>query len=956
MDTECVASRVRPDIQDQPNADTSVETIRVSQIRSPAQGASGTGGFSHPEECNRAGPGHEKSRILLPRISRGKEERFLETSDKSTCSESVPRHSNIFHGVGIKDSSQHYTERMGNIVRPDRRILPCASGTAFQEVPPVRHKREGLPVYGPPVRSVNGSAGIYQDAVTSGSSFPQTGNQIPPISGRLIDEGIKSSSGTSVDRDSHTGIDESRIPHKHHQVYARSSSTLRVHWSPVSDRLGSHDTSRGSLCQYPGEDDRTSYSESSSSHSLALTAGSTRVCRETSTDGKTLHSTYPGLSTQTVQDSSTPTDSSCSAGYQCSGSVTVVDRQDECFPWPGVGPIRPTPNLVHRRKSNSLGGTRGSRRFRDERSLVTDGMSYVNQSARVVSSAKSATSGTSVLGRQTNLGGLRQLDDGIVPEQVWRNEVDAVDGVSLGAVPVCSASLTGHKSSSYSRQTEQASRFSLEDESGGRYRMDDGSVHSETDLEPVGNTQHRPNGNQHLEAATRVHLSIPGSVRIRSRRNILRLDGNGRVHLSALADDCASVGQTASGKLCRDGNLASLAEPSMVPKPSGSAGREPTPAPTLPRVDNNAAQPLSARQSSGFASTRLQAIFKSATDQGFSREVSRRIATGQHRGSTQNIYCSRWKAFDSWCCERACDPRSATVAQLAEFLLHLFQVKKLSPSAIAGYRSAINSVWRVSGRTATESYHLTQLMKSFKAERPRSLVVHPKWDLALVMSMLTKPPFEPLQQASFRDLGAKTVFLLLLASSRRRGDIHAIDPKRVTFTDRGVVLVPCPGYLPKISSTAEGQRRYQPIVIRRLNALTADQSELTLCPVRALRLYDAKAKELAPDRRQFFLSSAATARPVSKNTLSAWMTKLIRRAYALATDNDVRPYSTSTHEVRALAASLALQANFSLANVLNAATWASPTTFTEFYLRETSGLQGRLHVIAPCVVAGTTLH
>ena len=76
----------------------------------------------------------------------------------------------------------------------------------------------------------------------------------------------------------------------------------------------------------------------------------------------------------------------------------------------------------------------------------------------------------------------------------------------------------------------------------------------------------------------------------------------------------------------------------------------------------------------------------------------------------------------------------------------------------------------------------------------------------------------------------------------------------------------------------------------------------------------------------------------------------------MATDDDIRPYHTSTHEVRALAASLALQANFSLVNVLSAATWANPTTFTEYYLRDVSGLQGRLHVIAPCIVAGTTLH
>ena len=72
--------------------------------------------------------------------------------------------------------------------------------------------------------------------------------------------------------------------------------------------------------------------------------------------------------------------------------------------------------------------------------------------------------------------------------------------------------------------------------------------------------------------------------------------------------------------------------------------------------------------------------------------------------------------------------------------------------------------------------------------------------------------------------------------------------------------------------------------------------------------------------------------------MSAWTVKLIRKAYTSAKDDDIRPYKTYTHEVRAIAASLALQENFSLPYVLGTATWANPTTFTEHYLRDVSGL------------------
>jgi hypothetical protein len=234
--------------------------------------------------------------------------------------------------------------------------------------------------------------------------------------------------------------------------------------------------------------------------------------------------------------------------------------------------------------------------------------------------------------------------------------------------------------------------------------------------------------------------------------------------------------------------------------------------------------------------------------------------------------------------------------------------------------------------------------------------VFPQWDLALVLRVLTKPPYEPLANASPLHLTRKTVFLLLLASSRRVGDIHAIDPRRIVKQKSSVILVPVPGYLPKVASTAEGNSRYSPIVIRSLDSLASDEADLSLCPVRALAAYQDFAKKRAPNRSRFWMNLKSQDRHVQKQTLSAWVVGLIRHAYHSASEEDCRLSAAKTHEVRALAASLRFQATFSLESVLQTATWAQPTTFTHFYLRDVSGLQGRLHVIGPCVIAGRTFH
>lgn len=247
-------------------------------------------------------------------------------------------------------------------------------------------------------------------------------------------------------------------------------------------------------------------------------------------------------------------------------------------------------------------------------------------------------------------------------------------------------------------------------------------------------------------------------------------------------------------------------------------------------------------------------------------------------------------------------------------------------------------------------------MRSFKVDRPRSVVVLPKWDLALVLRVLSRAPYEPLPSIDFKNLSAKTVFLLLMATARRKGDVHAIDPRRITYVGPNAILHTLPGYIPKVRANAEGEARYTPMVVRGLSAFASDAADLTLCPVRALKAYDGRAKRMVSDRPQFFVSNKGDRSPVTKNTISAWVVKLIRSAYSAATEEDCRLHSTSVHEVRAIASSLAFQATFALSNVMSAATWANPTTFIEFYLRDVTGLQGKLHVIAPCVVAGQTLH
>ena len=98
----------------------------------------------------------------------------------------------------------------------------------------------------------------------------------------------------------------------------------------------------------------------------------------------------------------------------------------------------------------------------------------------------------------------------------------------------------------------------------------------------------------------------------------------------------------------------------------------------------------------------------------------------------------------------------------------------------------------------TNSVFLRNLLKNMDLQCPKYKELCPKWNLALVLAYITSPPFEPIMKASLWHLTLKTVFLLKLASGRRRNELHALSciEKCYRFrADRGLVtLITEPGF------------------------------------------------------------------------------------------------------------------------------------------------------------------
>ena len=183
-------------------------------------------------------------------------------------------------------------------------------------------------------------------------------------------------------------------------------------------------------------------------------------------------------------------------------------------------------------------------------------------------------------------------------------------------------------------------------------------------------------------------------------------------------------------------------------------------------------------------------------EQGFSAAVAARIEAPQ-RGSTRSVYEAKWASFTKWCLTNQVDFRAPPVKSVADFLMYLFQDRKLQPSTIHDYRSAIADKLGNLAVNISKDENLTRPLDSFHRDRPKGRRGIPFWNLSLILHQLTKAPFEPIKEASLKHLTFKTVFLLALASGKRRSEIHAWQNRNIRhqYDWSKVSLYPSPSSL-----------------------------------------------------------------------------------------------------------------------------------------------------------------
>ena len=328
---------------------------------------------------------------------------------------------------------------------------------------------------------------------------------------------------------------------------------------------------------------------------------------------------------------------------------------------------------------------------------------------------------------------------------------------------------------------------------------------------------------------------------------------------------------------------------------------------------------------------------------GFSSAVAEQSSLAR-RPSSRAVYQVRWSIYRGWCHSNGHSVSRPTLAKVADFLYWLRYTRGLS-----GYRSVLSAVFRYHLPSLSSDPVIRDLLRSFRLSSAERVLRPPAWDLSKVLTYLVSPAFEPLSQASFRTLTLKTLFLLALVTAKRVGELQALS-SIVTF----VAGDACLPYIPQFVAKSESLTRSIPrsFLVKSLADFAAGlDTDLLLCPVRALRLYLLRARSLSPGRHRLFVSPRRPARPLSKNAVSFFLREVISAAGA------ARPQVGSlwAHEVRSVSTSVAFHRNWSVTSVLESATWASSSVFSSFYLRDIQHEFDGLLSLGPFVAAGSRI-
>ena len=363
----------------------------------------------------------------------------------------------------------------------------------------------------------------------------------------------------------------------------------------------------------------------------------------------------------------------------------MVARRRQCTHRPTITPNKTCSANLYRRIKRRVG--RSLKRAHCKRNLVPSGKQAAYKLSRTQSSFSSLKRVPRPLFRQDSTCGNRQHHhSGVIHKQGRRHEVGPTVCPSMENLDLVYHKSGNSQSPTHSRPAERGSGQAIQARPDHPNRVVSPSRGLPDNMQQVAPAKNRPFCHEVQQQVAAVCVTGTRSPGHSSGCTQSAMEGSGHICLPTSGHLGQSGGEVAGLPMQENhSDCSGVAEHALVLVSSGHVQLNPT-EPAQPV--NTALQLDPSQKSDKPKSPCMVPRALAIKEQGFSEAVAGRIEAPQ-RGSTRSVYEAKWAIFTKWCVTNQVDFRAPPVKLVADFLMYLFQDRKLQPSIIDGYRSAI---------------------------------------------------------------------------------------------------------------------------------------------------------------------------------------------------------------------------------------------------------------------------
>ena len=875
----------------------------------------------------------------------------METHNRPKGTKQLPKGPQTQNGESPVNLGSSPTPKLHHKPGLTRCILSGANPQGLQEIPEIPIQRTGLSVPGSPLRTIISPLAVHPGDGRGENNRPSQRDPVVPLSGRLASPDAYICSRGRPGKVPGRSVPRPRSDPELQKIRASSQSELRFHRGPLQSAALPSVPKGGKLSEVSGENQKFPLLSLAHCRNVAITVGTSCGTVPVRPLRETVPQANPVALTRKLGSARGRSSRSSSNLPSNSSLPTVVDLTAHSPSRSSPGPSTHHSDYIHRCVREGLGGS--CRATGIPGHLVRGGISpshkHLGNEGCEASPSDSQSSSS-----DQHVDSHRQLHSKVLYQQAGRNQVLLHDAGDRPPLQPDHSKTVECEGQTHSREAQCAGGQTVKSRSGPTDRVESEPVCSGPDLPEVGSPHDR--SLRDLPQLQVPPLCVPssGPQSLGSGCSVSGLSGTRGLCLSPTASTSKDPPEIPTGVSVQTPDSGPLVAKTAVVShtdPAGSSTSHETasiqnPSQTTRHLRNIPPQPTDD------GSSRLAAGKVALIAQGHEEAVADRMLRPQSKSSIR-VYDAKWQQWLKWCESKNKQPHNPSLPDISSFLLDLFN-QGLAVSTLMGYRAVLSSALKFhSELDISHSPELSALMESFKQERPPASNLVPKWNLDVVLWTLMDKPFEPIHDEKtcpLLFLTWKTAFLLLLASGLRRGELHAIPLKGVSYPKdhSHITLRPDPGFISK--TRIRTGHALQPVVIKSLRPLVGKEKDRTLCPTRCLLTYMKRSESVRGEKKFLFVSpDARGSREISVNTISSWISNLIAYCYRQPGQTAIDLSGKTTHELRAYASSLVHKGCWALEDILQAGCWQSNQVFVNHYLRDLSEQEGALKRLGPLV-------